>query len=83
MRATQCCQLPDFSLRSQIFCYSADFSTTFLYMLKTKTFLHILSQNHQQALYRIQKFWLHFAKKFCDFRQKREKRPHPAGYGLR
>ena len=43
------CQLPDFSLRSQTFCYTADFSTTFLYMLKTKTFLHIQSHNHQQA----------------------------------
>ena len=34
----QSCQLPDFSLRSQTFCHTADFSTTFLYMLKTKTF---------------------------------------------
>ena len=38
------CQLPDFSLRSQTFCYTADISTTFLYMLKTKTFLHILTK---------------------------------------
>ena len=37
----QGCQLPDFSLRSQTFCYTADFSTTFLYMLKTKTFFFI------------------------------------------
>ena len=33
-----CCQLPDFSLRSQTSCYLADFSTTFLYLPKTKTF---------------------------------------------
>ena len=32
------CQLPDFCLRSQTFCYIADFSTTFLYLLKAKTF---------------------------------------------
>ena len=42
-------QLTDYSLRSQTFCYTADLSTTFLYMLKTKTFLHIPSQNHHQA----------------------------------
>ena len=46
----QGCQLPDFSLRSQTFCYTADFSATFLYILKTKTFWHIPSQNQQQAL---------------------------------
>ena len=45
----QGCQLPDFSLRSQTFCYITDFATTFFYMLETKTFLHIPSQNHQQA----------------------------------
>ena len=39
----QDCQLPDFSLRSQTFCYTADFLLLFLYMLKTKTFLHISS----------------------------------------
>ena len=44
----QGCQLIDFSLRSQAFCYTADFSTTFLYMLKTNSLLHILSENHQQ-----------------------------------
>ena len=43
-RSTQGCQLLDFSLRSQTFCYTADFFTTFLYMLKTETFLHIPSQ---------------------------------------
>ena len=62
------CQLSDFSLRSQSSCYTADISTTFLNILKTKTFLHIPSQNHQQ-------FWLYFAKRFCDFRQRREKHP--------
>ena len=34
----QGCQFPDFSLRSQAFCYTANFSTTFLYLLKIKTF---------------------------------------------
>ena len=78
MSFTQGCQLPDFGLRSQTFCYTADFTTTFLYMLKTKTFLHILSQNHQQAP-RIEEFWLYFAKVFCDSRQKRKKSLHPVG----
>ena len=50
----------------------------FLYMLKTKTFLHILSQNHQQSEFN--NFDFIFAKKICDFRQKREKRPHQAGF---
>ena len=34
-------QLPDFSLRSVTFCYTVDFSTTFFYIMKAKTFLHI------------------------------------------
>ena len=62
------CQLPDFSLRSPTFCYTADFSTTFLYMLKTKTFCashHKTTSKHP----RIQKFWIYFAKNFCDPRQ--------------
>ena len=42
-------QLSDFNLRSQTFYYTADFSTTLLYMLETKTFLHIPLQNPQQA----------------------------------
>ena len=41
----QGCQLPDFSPRSQTFCYTADF----FYIFKTTTFLHIPSQNHRQA----------------------------------
>ena len=49
MDLNQGLQLPDFSLRSQTFCYTADFSTTFLYILKTKTFVDIPSQNNQQA----------------------------------
>ena len=28
---------------------------------------------------KIQEFWLYFAKSFCHLRQKRKKRPHPAG----
>ena len=52
----------EFSLRSQTFCYTADFSTTFLYLLKTKTFCishHKTTSKHP----RIQEFWLYFAKK--------------------
>ena len=47
----QGCQLPDFSLRSQTFRYTADFSTNFLYMLKTKTFFaHPITQPPASAL---------------------------------
>ena len=45
------------------------FQLLFLYMPKTNTSLHIPSQNNQ----------LYFAKNFCVFRQKREKRLHPTG----
>ena len=35
------CQLPDFSLRSPTFCYTADFFTTvFIYVKKPRLFLH-------------------------------------------
>ena len=74
----QGCQLPDFNLRSQTFCYTADFSTTFLYMLKTMTFCtsyHKTTSKHP----RIQEFWLYFEKKFRVSKQKREKCPHLAG----
>ena len=54
------------------------FLLLFLYMLKTKTFLHILSQTTSKHP-KIQKFWLYFAKDFCDSKQKREQRFHPAG----
>ena len=38
-------QHPDFSLRSQTFCYTADFSATLLYMLKTNTsFAHPITK---------------------------------------
>ena len=47
--SSQGCQNPDFSLRSQTFCLTADFSTTFYICWKTMTFLHIPSQNHLQA----------------------------------
>ena len=47
-------------------------------MLKTKALLQILSQDHQQAEFK--NFDFIFAKKICDFRQKREKRPHQAGF---
>ena len=75
----QGCQLPDFSLRFQSSCYTADFSTTFIYIcLKPRHFCtshHRTTSKHS----RIQEFWLYFAKKFCDPRQKREKSPHLAG----
>ena len=64
----QGCQLPDSSLRSQTFCYTADCSTTFYIYWKPKPFCtshHKTTSKH----FRIQEFWLHFAKKFCDFRQ--------------
>ena len=51
----------------RLFVILQTFLLLFLYMLKTKTFLHIPSQNHQQNP-KIQKFWLYFAKKFCDSR---------------
>ena len=72
------CQLPDFSLRSQTFCYTADFSTTFYICLKPRLFWtshHKTTSKH----HRIQEFGLYFAKFFCDFRQKRRKRSHPSG----
>ena len=71
-----CCELPVFSLRSQTFCYAAEFSTTFLYMLKTKTFLHHKANSEHP---KIQEFELYFVKNFCNSRKKRTKRPHPTG----
>ena len=74
----QGCQLPDFSLRSQTFCYTADFSTTFLYMLQTKTFFaHPITKPPASTLeFNILTL---FCKKICDSRQKLEKHLHPAG----
>ena len=75
----QGCQLPDFSLRSETFCCTADFSTTFFYIcLKPRLFC----KSHYKTTSkhpRIQDFWLYFAKKFCNFRQKQEKCPYPVG----
>ena len=74
----QCCQFPDFSLRSQTFCYTADFSTNFYTCLKPRLFwisYHKTTSKHS----RIQEFRLYFAGNFCDFRQKRDKHPHSAG----
>ena len=45
----QGCQLRHFSLKSQTICYTADFPTTFLYMLKTPacfTSLHKTTSKH-------------------------------------
>ena len=75
----QGCQLPDFSLRSQTFCYTADFSATFFYIcLKPRLFGTSHYKTTSKHL-KIQEFLLYFAKKFCNFRQKQEKRPHPTG----
>ena len=49
LKRKQGCQLSDFSLRSQTFCYTAEFSTIFYICLKPKNFSHIPSQNYQQA----------------------------------
>ena len=38
MSSSQGCQLPDFSLRSQTFCYIADFSTTFYIFAENQDF---------------------------------------------
>ena len=70
----QGCQLSDFSLRFQTFCYIADFSTTFYICLKPRFFYtshHKTISKHS----RIQEFWLYSAKMFCDPRQKRESTP--------
>ena len=75
----QGCQLPDFSLRSQTFCYTADFSTTFLYMLKTKTFFaHCITKPPVSTL-DFKNFHSILQKKIIDFQTKTGKRPHPAG----
>ena len=75
----QGCQLPDFSLRSQtFFLYCRLFSYFFIY-LETKTFLHIPSQNHPASTLKFKNFDFILQKKFCDFRQKRGKYPHPVG----
>ena len=64
-------QAPSLAKR-QTFCYIADSSITFLYMLKTKTFLHILSQNHEQAPQNSKIFTL-FCKKHSVDLDKNEK----------
>ena len=64
-------KISDFLLYCRLFYY-------FLYMLETKTFL----QSHHKTTSkppRIQKILLYFTKDFCDSKQNREKRPHPAG----
>ena len=73
----QVCQLPDVSQRSQTFCCTADFSTTFLYMLKTKTFLHIPTKPPASNL-KFKNFDSICQKNFVT-RQKREKRSRSAG----
>ena len=40
----QGCQLLDFSLRPQTFCYTADFSTTFYICLKPRLFAHPITK---------------------------------------
>ena len=71
-------QLPDFSLRSQTFLLYCKLFYYFLYILKTKTFCAFHHKTTSKYP-KIQKFWHSFAKYFCDFKQKWEKRPNQAG----
>ena len=68
IRLTQGCQLPDFSLRSQTFYYTADFSATFLYMLKTETFFaHTITKCLNQEFFcKSHHKTTSKQKKFCD-----------------
>ena len=73
-RGSHSCQLPDFSLRSQTFCYTADFSTTyFLYMPKTMTSLHSITKQPALTL-EFHYFYSILQMNFCEPWQKREKR---------
>ena len=57
---TQGYQLPDFSLRFQTFCYTADFSTTFYICLKPKLFCtshHKTTSKHPRIQEFCKKFW--------------------------
>ena len=79
MQHYQGCQLPDFSLRSQTFCYIGDFSTTFLYLLKNQDFFAYPITKPPASTLKLKKIRLYFAKTFCDPRQKLGKRPHSTG----
>ena len=75
----QGCQLPDSSLRFQNICYTADFSTTFLYMPKIITFSHPIAKKSSKNP-RIPVFLLYFSIRFLGAQtEKREDRPFSAG----
>ena len=74
----QGCQLPDFSLRTQIFCYTVDFPMTFLYELKTTTYFashHKTTSKHP----RIPVFYFILQNILLAQTKKREERPFTAG----
>ena len=79
MRCLQGCQFPDFSLRSRTFCYTAQFSATFSHMLFYQDFFSHSTTKPPASTLEFKNFDSILEKNFCDFRQKREKRPHPAG----
>ena len=62
----------------RLFVILQTFPLLFFICLKSRLFctFHHTTTSKQS---RIQKFLLYFARKFCDSRQKREMRPHPAG----
>ena len=68
-------QLPDFSLRSQTFCFTADF----LYACPISvTFSHSITKQPASTL-EFQYFYSILQMNFCEPRQKREERPFSAG----
>ena len=77
----QGCQLPDFSLRSHNFCFTADFFTIFYIYLKPRLICkshHKTTSKHPKT----QEFWLYFSKKILWLQAKTEKASpslHPAG----
>ena len=70
----QGCQPPDFGLRSQTFCYTADFSTTFLYT-NQDFFTHPITKPPASTL----EFKNFDSILQIDFQTKTGKAPHPAG----
>ena len=70
-------RVANFGLRSQTFCYTTDFLLLIYICLKPRLFLtfhHKTTSKHP----RIQKFWIYFAKKFCDSQTKTGKAPPPS-----
>ena len=84
-KAVQWSLSEDFSLRSQTFCFTADFFTTFYICLKPRLFAHpitkclkprLFSTSHHKIISkhpRIQESWLYFAKKNFEMSDKNGK----------